>query len=163
MIENEQHNNNNAAMENNTEPITKANNMKCGQFQAINNTVCYHQMSFNIALILEQVSNNNLLRQQVSMEKASCRGQNNMNSKDNIFKSRMFARENEHMPKGLDDKNMDKDRKVTNNCMWNQPKKCMPITCFLKHAKLKKSWRRIIINTARWQIKMRMTSKKKKK
>ena len=75
--------------------------MKCGWHQTINNTVFYYQAAFNIDVILEQVSNyNNVLREQVNMEKASCRRQNNMINEENIFKLRMSATANECMPKG---------------------------------------------------------------
>ena len=39
----------------------------------IHNTVFYHQMPFNVAVIIEQLSNyNGLLREQANIEKASC-------------------------------------------------------------------------------------------
>ena len=64
MSENEQHHNNNAVMENSAAPIIKESSMNYGQNQTINNAVHYYKMSFNIALILEQVSNyDNLLRE----------------------------------------------------------------------------------------------------
>ena len=55
MIEKEKNDNNDAAMENNTEPITKSGRMKHGWDQTINNTVCYCQNPFKIAVILEKV------------------------------------------------------------------------------------------------------------
>ena len=89
--------------------------MKYGLCQTINNTVCYYQMPFSIALILEQVSNcNNLLREQVNMDKAACIRQNNMISEENTFKSRMSVTANECMPNELDDKNIDNESKITN-------------------------------------------------
>ena len=86
MIGNEQHHNNNTAMENNAKPITKASRMKNGWHQTINNTVCYYQTTFKISLILEQVSNyDDLLREKTSTEKASCVIQNNMIIDKNMF------------------------------------------------------------------------------
>ena len=55
MSENEQHHDNNAVIENSAAPIRKESSMKYGWCQKINNTVCYYQMPFSIALILEQV------------------------------------------------------------------------------------------------------------
>ena len=80
MSENEKHhNNNNTEMENNAVPIIRPGRMKYGWYHTINNTVCYCQMPFNIALILEQASNhNNLLREQINMENSSCIRQKNM-------------------------------------------------------------------------------------
>ena len=53
MFENEQHQNDNAAIKNNVVPITKVNSMKHGWHQTINNIVCYYKTAFNISLILE--------------------------------------------------------------------------------------------------------------
>ena len=86
MTENGKCNKNNAAIENNTELITKANSIKHGWFQTINNAVCYYKTPFNVAMILEQVSNcNNFLREQVSMEIAAKRRQNNMSSEEKLL------------------------------------------------------------------------------
>ena len=57
----EKHNKNNTKMENSAETITKASSMKYGWHQTINNIVCYCQSPYDIALILEQVSNHNIL------------------------------------------------------------------------------------------------------
>ena len=64
MIEHEKHNNNKSAMEKKiTEKRTISNSMKCWWNQTLNNTVCYYQTPFNVAVILEQMSNyNNTLR-----------------------------------------------------------------------------------------------------
>ena len=109
--------------------------------------MCYYQTPFNIAFILDQVSNyNNLLREHMNTEKASYVRQNNMISDENIFTSKLCATANEHAPKGLDKKSIDKDIKVTNDDIWMHPKKYIPITHFLKHIKMKKRLRRIITN-----------------
>ena len=126
-------------MENNAEPITKASDMKHEWHPTINNTVHYYQTPFNVALILDQVSNhNNLLIEQMNTEKASCIRQSEMISDENIFMSKLCATANEHTPNGLDDKNIDKESKVMNDDNQIQPKNCIPTTCFLKHAKTKK-------------------------
>ena len=60
MSENKQcHNNNNAAMENNAAPIK---NQVARSMDSIRKLIaqCYYQMPFNIALILEKVSNYNI-------------------------------------------------------------------------------------------------------
>ena len=45
--------------------------MKHGWCEKIHNTVFYHQMPFNIAVIIEQLSNyNNVLREQANTKKA---------------------------------------------------------------------------------------------
>ena len=138
MIGNEQHHNNNTAMENNAKPITKSSRMKHGWHQTISNTVHYYQTPFNIALILEQVSNyNNLLREQTNTEKASWIRQNNMISDGNMFMSKLCATANEHTPKELDDKNKDKDSEVRYDDKWIQPKQSTPKRIFL-NAKIKK-------------------------
>ena len=78
--------------------------MKHRWHQTINNTVCYYQTLFDISLILEQVSNcNDLLREKIKTDKASCIGQNNMISDITSFMSN-FATANEHAPKGLNEK-----------------------------------------------------------
>ena len=103
--------------------------MKHGWHHAINKTVRYYQTPFNLALILKEVSTyNNFLRDQVSMEIAAHRRQNNMIREENIFKSRMSTTANEHTPNGLDDNNINKDIKFTNEDKQIQPKKYMPIT-----------------------------------
>ena len=72
MSENEQHHNNNTVIENSAAPIIKEISMQYRWFQKINNTAHYYQTPFNITLILEQMSNhNNLLREQMNMEKGS--------------------------------------------------------------------------------------------
>ena len=77
------------------------------------------------------VSNyNNLLREKMSTDKASCIRQNSVISDENIFAPKLCATENDHRPNGLNDKNIDKDSKFTNNDNCIQPKNCMPIECF---------------------------------
>ena len=72
-------------MEKITKKIKIANSVNHGWYQTTNKTVCYCQTPFNVAVILEQVSNyDNVLRDQVDMEKATCVRQNI--SEENIFK-----------------------------------------------------------------------------
>ena len=69
MSENEQKHDNDAEMENNVVSIIIAGSMKNGWFQTTNNAVFYHQTHFNTVVILEQVSNCDiLLREQMSTE-----------------------------------------------------------------------------------------------
>ena len=64
MIQNEKHSNNNIALVNIKEKRTRTNWMKYWWCETVNNTECYHQTPFNIALILEQVSSyNNAMRE----------------------------------------------------------------------------------------------------
>ena len=130
-IENEKHSKNKTTMENNTEPVTKANSIKHGWCQTINNTARYYQTLFIIAFILEQVSNYDIfLREQVKMEIAVHRRQNNMISEENIIKTRMSKTAKECAPNGLHDQNIDKDSKVANDDKCIQPEKCIPILYF---------------------------------
>ena len=41
------------------------------------------------------------------------------------------------MSKGIEEKNKDNDRKVTNHNNWNQLEKCMPTPCFFRGSKNK--------------------------
>ena len=69
--------------------------MKCGWGQTISNTVCYYQTPYNIALILEQVSNYKfLLREQIEMDKDAHAKQNNMISDENSVASKLCATAN---------------------------------------------------------------------
>ena len=68
--------------------------------------MCYYQTPFNIALILEPVSNyNNVLRDQVNMEKSAYRIQNN------IIRSKMRETAKEHVSNGLNDGNLKNESK----------------------------------------------------
>ena len=73
----------------------------------------------------------------------------------------MSATSNENIPNGLECKNIDNESKFANEDKQIQPKKCMPMNNFLKHAKIKKSVRRIIINLACCQTMMRMKREKR--
>ena len=87
--------------------------MKFRWHQTINNVVCCYQTPFNIALILEQVSNyNNVLREQVYIQEIACRRKNNMINEEHILKPRMNATSDKHAPNGLEDKNIENDSKV---------------------------------------------------
>ena len=72
-----------------------------------------------------------------------------MINEENVFNSRMSATANDHMQSGVEDKNIDDESKVTNEDKLIQPKKCMPMI-FLKHIKISKSGRRIIIDLVCW-------------
>ena len=106
--------------------------MECGWHQTINNTVCYYQTPYDIALILEQVSNYNiLLREKIEMEKDTSTKQNNMISDENSYASKLCATANEHAPKRLEEKSEEIASKV-NYDAWIKPKKCVPITHFFQ-------------------------------
>ena len=121
--------------------------MKCGWCQTINNAVCCYQTPFNITLILEQVSNcNNLLREKMSIEKATCMNQSNVISDEKSFASKLRATENEHTPTGLEEKSEDNDSKVMNYDNWIQPKSSCQLRVFSKKGKIKLSLRMIITN-----------------
>ena len=105
MSENEQHRDINTFMENSAVPATKESSMKHGWCQTINNAVYYYQTLFSIALILEQVSNyNNLLREQMNMEKDTCMKQKNAISDENSFVLKLCATANECTPGGFEEK-----------------------------------------------------------
>ena len=91
-------------------------------------------MPFNVTLILEKASNyNNVLREQVSVEKSAHRIQNNMISEDNIVMPRMSATAKEHAPNVSDDKNMNNKSKAVNEDKWFKPKKVHANKYFFKH------------------------------
>ena len=112
--------------------MTIAKSMKHGWHQTVNNVVSYYKTLFNIALILEQVSNyNNVLREQANVEKYVHKIQNNMISDNNVVRTRMRATEKECVPIGLEDDNLNNEGKDMIECKWVKPKKCMPINYFL--------------------------------
>ena len=75
----EQQNKNNTKMENSMATMTNASIMKYGCHHIINNAVHYYQTPYDIALILEQVSNYNiLLREQIQTEKETFAKQDNV-------------------------------------------------------------------------------------
>ena len=84
-------------------------------------------MSFDIALILEQVSNHNVLPiEQVSTEKVTMIKQNNMTSDVKSFESKLCTTAKEHIHKGYEENKKDNDRKDTEKeNEWLQ-KKRMP-------------------------------------
>ena len=66
------------SMECRTSSTSEVRNMKYGWFQIANVTVHYFQTPFNVALIVEQLSNNNvLLRENIEMDKDGFVKQNN--------------------------------------------------------------------------------------
>ena len=106
MIQNDNNSNNNTALENIAE-ISIANIMKNGWCQTVNNLMLYYKTPFDIALILEQVSNyNSILIKKVNMEKAARRIQNNIFREENSIRPRINATSKEHKQNGLDDRNV---------------------------------------------------------
>ena len=69
-----------------------------------------------------------LLRDQINVEKVSHTRKNNMISDDNSFVSKLCATANEHGPNELNKKNKDNHIKVTNCNNLIQPKKWIPMT-----------------------------------
>ena len=66
--------------------------MKHGLHETIHNKVFYHQTTFDVAMIIEKLSNyNSMLREQANMEKAACRMKINTMSKEKRCKSRIRA------------------------------------------------------------------------
>ena len=130
----------NNSMECSASTTPKASNMKHGWYQTINNTVHYYQTPYNIALIVEQLSNYNvLLRDQIETEKDVLPKKNNLISDESRHVSKLCALATERMPKRLDGKSYGNDSKVIFNA-WIKPKKCMPITYFFKRSKCKEEF-----------------------
>ena len=106
--------------------------MKCGWCETIDNTVFYHQTPFNVAVILEQLSNyNNVLREQANMEKVACRMKINTMREEKMCRSRMRATTKDHEPHVSYDSNANKERKEMNEDRWVKPRYCAPTKCFL--------------------------------
>lgn len=85
--------------------------MNYGWNQKFNNVVCYYQTPFGIALILDQLSNDNSsLREQEKMKKSEHRIQNNMISEENVIRSRINVTAKEHVPNMSDEKNVKNKR-----------------------------------------------------
>ena len=61
----------------------------------------------------------------MEMEKSTFMKKSNMISDENIFASTLCATENEHMPKGMEEKNKDNVSKLMNYDNWIKPKKCI--------------------------------------
>ena len=73
--------------------------MKHGWCETINDTVLCHRTPFNVAVILDQLSSfNNMLREMIREEKT--------------FDLRLSATAKEHVPNGLDNKNVNNDGKA---------------------------------------------------
>ena len=121
--------------------------MKYGWYETINNTVHYYQTYFNIAVIIDQISDYNyLLREQANMDKAACIMQNNNSSEEKMHESRMSASAKEYAPYVSYDTNLNNESKDMNEDQWVQPKNCMPTKCFLNQVQIKKSGGRIIMH-----------------
>ena len=113
--------------------MTRANSMKHGWHRTFNNVVCCYQIPFNIALILEQVSNyNNVIRDQSSVKKSVHRTQNNVISDNDIFRTSMRATEKQYVPNDLDGDNLNNERKLMKEDKCVKLKKYMPINYFYK-------------------------------
>ena len=88
-------------MENSAVTMMRESTMKHGWHQAFNNSVHHCQTPYDVALILQQVSNCDvLLKEQMSMEKVAWMKQNNVISDAKRFESKSCATAKEHVQKG---------------------------------------------------------------
>ena len=102
-------------MEHRTSLTSKARNMKCGWYQIVNDTAHYLQMPYNIVVIVEQLSNYNmLLREKIAIEKDGFMKQSALINDEIRQKSNLFASATEHAPKIQYDKSDGDDSKVDN-------------------------------------------------
>ena len=124
MSENERNSECNAFLENSTVPIIGESTMKHGWHKTLKSTVCCYQTPFDIALILEQVSNHNvMLIEQIRMEKDTKTQQQDMIGDVKMFESKLSAKAKEHMHEGHEEKKNDNDRNETEKKNeWLQPK-----------------------------------------
>ena len=130
----------NNSMEHSTSTTPKASNMNYGWYQILNNTAHHYQTPYNVALIVEQLSNYNvLLRVQKKMEKDVFTKQNNLISDESRHASKLCTSATEHMPKRVDRKSYGNDSKVNFNA-WIKPKKFTPTTYFFKRSKCKEGF-----------------------
>lgn len=108
--------------------------MKCGWFQIVNCAVHYFQTPFNVALIIEQLSNYNmLLRENIKIDKDCFMKKNNLISNEIRHGKKLSALATEHMPKMKHNKSAGDCSKVDDD--WINPKKSVPMTCFFKKCK----------------------------
>ena len=122
-----QHGESDTVMENSAVSMKRESNMKHRWCQTANNTVCYYQTPCNIAVILEQVSNCNvLLRKKMSMEKVTWKEQKNVINEVKSDESKSCTTAKECRYSVCEVNNKDNERKETEReNVWTQPKKCM--------------------------------------
>ena len=97
---------------------------------------CYFQTPFNVALIIEQLSNYDmLLRENIEIDKYFFMKQNNMLCDESGHGTKLNALATEHTPKMKNNTSSGDCSKI--DAEWIQPKKSIPITCFFS-AKIKK-------------------------
>ena len=112
-----------------TPSSSEERNMKHGWFQIVNSTVHYFQSPFNVALIVQQLSNYNmLLRENIEMDKDCGAKQNNLLSDENGYGIKLNALAKECTPKMKNNTN-DGDYSKTETD-WIKPKKSITMTCF---------------------------------
>ena len=113
---------------------SKARNMKHGWCQMVNGTVHYFQMPFNLAIIVEQLSNYDmLLREQIELENIGIVKQNSLTRDENRNGTKSNALATECIPKMHCNKS-DGDY-CKSECDWMYLKKSMPMTYFFKKCK----------------------------
>ena len=126
----------NSIMESRTATTPKASSIQYGWYEIVNNTVHFFQTPCNIALIVEQLSNYNvILRKQIEIENDEFGNKNTMIDKRR-HESTLFPTAPECTPNAQCDKRNGGHSKVEND--WIKPNKCAHITCFLRSAKTKK-------------------------
>ena len=124
MSENERNSVCDMVLENSTAPTIGESTMKHGWCETLSNTVCCCQTPFGIALILEQVSNHNvILKEQLGMEKDARRQQNERIGDVKMFESNLNAKAKDHMCEGHEEKNNDERNEMEKEKEWLQPKK----------------------------------------
>ena len=101
--------------------------MKYGWCKTLNNTVCHYQTPFDIVLILEQVSNYNvILTEQLGIEKDTRRQKNERIGDVKTFESNLNAKAKDYMHEGHEEKKNNNERDETEKEKeWLQPKKGM--------------------------------------
>ena len=97
----EQHIMENRKTERSVAMTTKEINMKHGWHQMVKNMVHYYQTPYDIALIVEQLSNyNSMLRGQIEMEEDDTQ-QNYASSNVNRYESKLRVSASEYFPKSV--------------------------------------------------------------
>ena len=125
------------SMECRTCPPAEERNMKCGWFKIVNGAVQCFQTPFNVALIVEQLSNYTIfLRENIEMDKDSCIKQKKTISGESIRGTKLNALGTECTPEMNNNASAGDHSK--DNDDWSKPIKMIPTTCFFKKCKNEK-------------------------
>ena len=107
MSENEWNSECNTFLENSTAPTIRESTIKCSCCKTLKNRVCYYQTPFDIALILEQVSNHNvMLIEKIRIEKDIRIQQHDVIGDVKIVESKLSAKSKECMHEWHEEKRM---------------------------------------------------------